>query len=112
MVEMRIEDESPGILEDKLGNIFQRFYIEWPENEKFGTYSRLGPFDPEADRRSPSWAALGLEPQGSLLQGSGGSLLWCVCQPMTMTAGRRNRATVLRLAILRLGKKNPISNGP
>ena len=28
MVEVRIEDEGPGILEDKLEDIFQRFYIE------------------------------------------------------------------------------------
>ncbi len=39
---VRIEDEGPGIPEDKLEAIFDRFYSERPANEKFGTHSGLG----------------------------------------------------------------------
>ncbi len=42
LVEVRIEDEGPGIPEDKLDAIFSRFYTERPESEKFGTHSGLG----------------------------------------------------------------------
>ncbi len=42
MVEVRIEDEGPGIQADKLEAIFSRFYTERPESEKFGTHSGLG----------------------------------------------------------------------
>jgi two-component system sensor histidine kinase ChvG len=37
-----IEDEGPGIPEDRLKTIFDRFYSERPEGEKFGTHSGLG----------------------------------------------------------------------
>jgi two-component system sensor histidine kinase ChvG len=37
-----IEDEGPGIPDDKLKAIFDRFYTERPEGEKFGTHSGLG----------------------------------------------------------------------
>ncbi|HVO01705.1 MAG TPA: stimulus-sensing domain-containing protein [Candidatus Cybelea sp.] len=37
-----VEDEGPGIPEDKLKAIFDRFYSERPEGEKFGTHSGLG----------------------------------------------------------------------
>ena len=36
------EDEGPGIPEDKLTAIFDRFYTERPAGEKFGTHSGLG----------------------------------------------------------------------
>jgi len=37
-----VEDEGPGIPEDKLTAIFDRFYTERPVGEKFGTHSGLG----------------------------------------------------------------------
>ncbi len=37
-----IEDEGPGIPENKLEAIFDRFYSERPKAEKFGTHSGLG----------------------------------------------------------------------
>jgi two-component system sensor histidine kinase ChvG len=37
-----VEDEGPGIPEEKLKAIFDRFYTERPEGEKFGTHSGLG----------------------------------------------------------------------
>ena len=35
-------DQGPGIPEGKLEAIFDRFYTERPEGEKFGTHSGLG----------------------------------------------------------------------
>lgn len=37
-----VEDDGPGIPEDKLTAIFDRFYTERPAGEKFGTHSGLG----------------------------------------------------------------------
>ncbi|MBI3444168.1 MAG: stimulus-sensing domain-containing protein [Magnetospirillum sp.] len=37
-----VEDQGPGIPEGKLDAIFERFYSERPEGEKFGTHSGLG----------------------------------------------------------------------
>ena len=37
-----VEDHGPGIPPDKLKAIFERFYSERPEGEKFGTHSGLG----------------------------------------------------------------------
>jgi two-component system sensor histidine kinase ChvG len=37
-----IEDEGPGIPEEKLTAIFDRFYTERPPDEQFGTHSGLG----------------------------------------------------------------------
>ena len=37
-----VEDSGPGIPEDKLTAIFDRFYTERPVGEKFGTHSGLG----------------------------------------------------------------------
>ena len=37
-----IEDDGPGIPENKLEAIFERFYSERPKSEKFGTHSGLG----------------------------------------------------------------------
>jgi two-component system, OmpR family, sensor histidine kinase ChvG len=37
-----VDDEGPGIPQDKLKSIFDRFYSERPEGEKFGTHSGLG----------------------------------------------------------------------
>jgi two-component system sensor histidine kinase ChvG len=37
-----VEDDGPGIPEDKLTAIFDRFYTERPASEKFGTHSGLG----------------------------------------------------------------------
>jgi two-component system sensor histidine kinase ChvG len=42
MVEIRIEDEGPGIPESKLEHIFDRFYSERPQGEHFGQHSGLG----------------------------------------------------------------------
>jgi two-component system sensor histidine kinase ChvG len=41
-VAVAIEDEGPGIPENKLEAIFERFYSERPAGEKFGTHSGLG----------------------------------------------------------------------
>lgn len=41
-VRVLVEDQGPGIPENKLDAIFDRFYSERPENEKFGTHSGLG----------------------------------------------------------------------
>jgi two-component system sensor histidine kinase ChvG len=37
-----VEDQGPGIPDDKLIAIFDRFYTERPAGEKFGTHSGLG----------------------------------------------------------------------
>ncbi len=37
-----VEDDGPGIPDDKLTAIFDRFYTERPAGEKFGTHSGLG----------------------------------------------------------------------
>ncbi len=41
-VEIVVEDDGPGIPADKLEKIFDRFYSDRPEGEKFGTHSGLG----------------------------------------------------------------------
>ena len=41
-VVVTIDDQGPGIPEDKEEAIFERFYSERPEGEKFGTHSGLG----------------------------------------------------------------------
>ena len=42
MVEICVEDEGPGIPEAKLEHIFDRFYSERPQGERFGQHSGLG----------------------------------------------------------------------
>lgn len=42
MVEILVEDEGIGIPNDKLNNIFDRFYSERPKGEAFGRHSGLG----------------------------------------------------------------------
>jgi len=37
-----VEDDGPGLPEGKLAAVFNRFYSERPEGEKFGTHSGLG----------------------------------------------------------------------
>lgn len=41
-VEIGVADQGPGIPEGKLAAVFDRFYTERPESEKFGTHSGLG----------------------------------------------------------------------
>jgi two-component system sensor histidine kinase ChvG len=41
-IQVRIEDSGPGIPENKLEAIFDRFYSERPRSEKFGMHSGLG----------------------------------------------------------------------
>ena len=41
-VEIRIEDDGPGIPEDALERIFSRFYTDRPDPEAFGQHSGLG----------------------------------------------------------------------
>lgn len=41
-VAIALSDEGPGLPPDKLDAIFDRFYSERPEGEKFGTHSGLG----------------------------------------------------------------------
>ncbi len=57
---IKIEDSGPGIPENKLAAIFDRFYTERPKDEKFGTHSGLGLSISkqivEAHRRSRIWA--------------------------------------------------------
>ena len=42
MVVVTVEDDGPGIPDNKLEAIFDRFYTERPAGEKFGTHSGLG----------------------------------------------------------------------
>jgi two-component system, OmpR family, sensor histidine kinase ChvG len=42
MVQVVVEDQGPGFPENKRDAIFDRFYTERPEGEKFGTHSGLG----------------------------------------------------------------------
>jgi two-component system sensor histidine kinase ChvG len=42
VVLITVEDQGPGIPDDKLTAIFDRFYTERPPGEKFGTHSGLG----------------------------------------------------------------------
>lgn len=42
LAEVAIEDEGPGIPEQKLESIFERFYSERPRGERFGQHSGLG----------------------------------------------------------------------
>ncbi len=42
MVEISVEDEGPGIPESNLEHVFDRFYSERPQGEKFGQHSGLG----------------------------------------------------------------------
>ena len=41
-VQIEVEDSGPGIPENKLDAVFDRFYSERPKSEKFGTHSGLG----------------------------------------------------------------------
>jgi two-component system sensor histidine kinase ChvG len=41
-IEVIIDDEGPGIPKGKEETIFERFYRDRPEGEKFGTHSGLG----------------------------------------------------------------------
>ncbi|MBM3588540.1 MAG: HAMP domain-containing protein [Alphaproteobacteria bacterium] len=42
MLEVVVEDQGPGIPEQKLEGIFERFYSERPSGERFGQHSGLG----------------------------------------------------------------------
>jgi two-component system sensor histidine kinase ChvG len=42
MAEISVEDEGPGIPENNLEHVFDRFYSERPKGEKFGQHSGLG----------------------------------------------------------------------
>jgi two-component system sensor histidine kinase ChvG len=42
MIEIAVEDEGPGIPEPNLEHIFDRFYSERPQGERFGQHSGLG----------------------------------------------------------------------
>jgi two-component system, OmpR family, sensor histidine kinase ChvG len=42
LVEVVVEDQGPGIPEQKLESIFERFYSERPSGERFGQHSGLG----------------------------------------------------------------------
>lgn len=41
-VRVTVEDEGPGVPEDNLRSIFERFYSERPDHEEFGNHSGLG----------------------------------------------------------------------
>ena len=42
MIRVTIEDQGPGIPDDSLNSIFERFYSERPSAESFGNHSGLG----------------------------------------------------------------------
>jgi len=42
MVEISVTDDGPGLPEAKLEHIFDRFYSERPQGERFGQHSGLG----------------------------------------------------------------------
>ncbi len=42
MVDISVEDDGPGIPEAKLEHVFDRFYSERPQGERFGQHSGLG----------------------------------------------------------------------
>ncbi len=42
MIEISVEDDGPGIPEGKREHIFDRFYSERPQGERFGQHSGLG----------------------------------------------------------------------
>ncbi len=42
MIQITVDDDGPGIPEDNLATIFERFYSERPDSEQFGTHSGLG----------------------------------------------------------------------
>ena len=42
VIEVTVDDEGPGIPEENLDTIFNRFYTARPSEEKFGTHSGLG----------------------------------------------------------------------
>ncbi len=42
MVQISVEDDGPGIPEAKLEHVFDRFYSERPQGERFGQHSGLG----------------------------------------------------------------------
>jgi len=41
-LKITVEDEGPGIPENKLESIFERFYSERPQHEAYGKHSGLG----------------------------------------------------------------------
>jgi two-component system sensor histidine kinase ChvG len=41
-IQLTVDDQGPGVDEDKLESIFDRFYSERPEAEDFGNHSGLG----------------------------------------------------------------------
>ena len=42
LINIIVEDEGPGIPENRLDKIFERFYTERPDGEQFGSHSGLG----------------------------------------------------------------------
>ena len=42
VIQITVDDDGPGIPEDNLTTIFERFYSERPDGEQFGTHSGLG----------------------------------------------------------------------
>ena len=57
-IEIVVDDDGPGIGEDALERIFERFYTDRP-HQGFGQNSGLGPVDLQADHRSAWRADLG-----------------------------------------------------
>ena len=57
-IEIVVDDDGPGIGEDALERIFERFYTDRP-HQGFGQNSGLGPVDLQADHRSAWRAHLG-----------------------------------------------------
>ncbi len=88
-----IDDQGPGIPQDNLESIFQRFYSERP-TEHFGQHSGLEPVDLPADHGDLRRLDLGLQPPGCRRPRAGRAL------HRARAGGRRPQVIMVRTASL------------